>query len=171
MDNNNEHFKACRNEKEQGSTLLRMAPPDHITKTKKRLVVRNHVTPTMLLLVFVNLVFFNNALPRKPQRVLPLTPNRTTDIALSRSRSTKLYSPTTGRRAALPNTTEKSAARQATRATVKCKSLLVERDEARGVGRSDTRPAVADGLVCDRELAKVVSHHLGLDLHTVHRLT
>lgn len=49
-------------------------------------------------------------------------------------------------------------------------SPLVERNEARRVGGTDTRPTVAHGLVCDREFAEVVTDHLGLDLHAVHRL-
>ena len=48
--------------------------------------------------------------------------------------------------------------------------LLVERDETGGVRGSDPRPSVANRLVRDRELAEVVTDHLGLDLHSVHGL-
>ena len=44
---------------------------------------------------------------------------------------------------------------------------LLEGDEPGGVGGSDTGATVLDRLVCDGELAEVVSHHLGLDLHLV----
>ena len=41
---------------------------------------------------------------------------------------------------------------------------LLERDEPRRVGRTDTRPSVSDGLVADGELTEVVSNHFRFDL-------
>ena len=43
----------------------------------------------------------------------------------------------------------------------------LERDEAAGVGGADTRLAVLDGTVGDREFTEVVADHVALDLHLV----
>ena len=43
----------------------------------------------------------------------------------------------------------------------------LERDEPGGVGSTDTRPSVLDGLVTDGEFSKVVPNHLRLDLNLV----
>ena len=42
---------------------------------------------------------------------------------------------------------------------------LLERDETGGVSGTDTGTSVLHGLVGDRELAKVVADHLGLDFN------
>ena len=44
---------------------------------------------------------------------------------------------------------------------------LLERNETRRVGGTNTRATVTDGLVGDGELTKVVSDHLRLDFHSV----
>jgi len=49
-------------------------------------------------------------------------------------------------------------------------SRLLQRDEPRRVRGTDTRPSVLDGVVGDRELAKVVTDHLRLDLDRVELL-
>jgi hypothetical protein len=43
-------------------------------------------------------------------------------------------------------------------------SCLLEWDEARGGGCTDTSTAVPYGLVCDGAFPKVVAHHLGLHM-------
>ena len=48
-----------------------------------------------------------------------------------------------------------------------CDRDLLEGDEAGRVGGADTGAAVANGAVCDGELTKVVTDHLGLDLDLV----
>lgn len=44
--------------------------------------------------------------------------------------------------------------------------ILLERDEAGGVGGSDTRSTVLNWLVGDGELSQVVTTHLRLDTET-----
>lgn len=44
--------------------------------------------------------------------------------------------------------------------------FLLQRNEARGVGGSNTRTTVLDWLVCDGELSKVVTNHLRLQKNT-----
>lgn len=51
-----------------------------------------------------------------------------------------------------------------------CVISLLERDEARRVGRTETGTTVRHGLVGDREFTEVVAGHLGLDLDGDKRL-
>ena len=44
---------------------------------------------------------------------------------------------------------------------------LLKRNESRRVSGTDTGSAVLDGLVCDGELAQIVSDHLWLDLDLI----
>lgn len=50
------------------------------------------------------------------------------------------------------------------------RTSLFEWDESGGVGGSNSRTAVANRLVCDGEIAQVVTNHLWLDLDTIEGL-
>lgn len=48
--------------------------------------------------------------------------------------------------------------------------VLLERDEARRVGRTNAGTAVADGFIRAGEFTEVVPHHFGLNFNTIEEL-
>ena len=52
-----------------------------------------------------------------------------------------------------------------------CRQNLLQRNELRRVSSTNTRPVVLHRLVSQRELAQVVTNHLGLDFNVVETLS